>query len=188
MYLPRAFDYHYFDDPHASGYRGYHRKPYGDNALEPWEEAADYCVTADVHSVIDLGCGKGFLVEALLTRGIQARGYDVSDYALSFASGLPCHKHDIAHGVPGSADAVVALGVLMYLSRDILKNVLRDIECAALKTFLFSGHYEKDVQMFPDNLRQITESGGWWHEQIRQAGFEHAESKRFFDVFVKRRY
>ena len=34
-------------------------------------------------SVMDMGCAKGFLVESLRDRGVQAYGVDISDYAIS---------------------------------------------------------------------------------------------------------
>jgi 2-polyprenyl-3-methyl-5-hydroxy-6-metoxy-1,4-benzoquinol methylase len=34
-------------------------------------------------TVLDVGCGKGFLVESLRDRGVEAYGFDVSEYAIS---------------------------------------------------------------------------------------------------------
>jgi len=83
------FGYQYFDDPDGPGYRGYHRDDNGDGAYLPWQEACDFCTSHGVFSAIDAGCAKGFLVADLLDAEIDAIGYDVSEYALSFAVGLP---------------------------------------------------------------------------------------------------
>ena len=44
-------------------------------------------IVADLapRSAMDVGCAMGFLVEALRARGVDARGIDVSDYAIGHA-------------------------------------------------------------------------------------------------------
>ena len=95
-----GFGYGYFDDPGGLGYRGYRRDGNGDGGYLPWTAARDFCVANQVTSAVDVGCAKGFLVAELLGAGIDAAGYDVSAYALSFAAGLPCYQADIRQGVP----------------------------------------------------------------------------------------
>lgn len=175
------FGYGYFDDPDGLGYRGYHRV--GVDGYAPWPHARQFCLDRGVRSVIDLGCAKGFLVEELLSAGIDAVGYDVSDYALSFAEGLPCHRHDIADGVPGEADAVFALGVLLYLDEADLDRVLASIRQAVGRFLLVSGFYEGDPQEVPDPLRRITRPWVWWRERIVSAGFKFPGRGKAFDVY-----
>lgn len=135
MNTPTDFDYYYFDDPNAFGYQGYECP----NALSPvmslWNSIASICNREHVHTALDIGCAKGFLVEFLISRGIDAVGYDISNYALSFARLLPCFQHDIRNGVPRRGDAIIALGVLIYLRPDELPNVLAKIRSATDKVF-----------------------------------------------------
>ena len=56
-------------------------------------------MAAAISSALDLGCAKGYLVKALISSGISAKAYDISEYALSFTSGLPCYKYDIRNGI-----------------------------------------------------------------------------------------
>jgi len=179
------FDYHYFDDPEGYGYRGYVRRPYGSQVVEPWEEVAHYCRQQRVCSAIDIGCAKGFLVEALLANGINAVGYDVSEYALSFAEDLPCYKHDVRCGLPINAETVIALGVLMYLSEEEVTGVLGKIWEATDKIFLFSCHYEGTKQVIPDPLRSITKPRDWWLNTIEHAGFSFEKEAIYFDIYSK---
>ena len=184
MEEPSAFDYHYFDDPEALGYQGYSRKPYGDKVIEPWEMAVAFCKEQEVASAADIGCAKGFLVEGLRAEGIDAVGYDVSDYALSFADGH-CHKHDVRDGIPDSREAIIALGVLMYLNEDEARHVLFDIYQAADRFFLFSAHYEGVEQEVSDPLRLVTRSREWWNRQIENEGFHLFREEEYFDAYTK---
>lgn len=185
MRHPAGFDYDYFDNPTALGYRGYSREKWADDPLPPWKEVTEYCVAAHVSSAIDVGCAKGFLVRELLAAGIEARGFDVSDYALSFAVGLPCRVGDIRDGVDGRADAVIALGVLQYVDEAELAGALRAVHAASRRLLLHASHYAESRQVVPDPLRRITRSRSWWRDRIGDAGFQLYEQRPFFDVFSK---
>ena len=176
------FGYGYFDDPSGCGYRGYGRAGNGEGYL-PWAAARAFCLAWGIRTAIDLGCAKGFLVEELLSAGVDAVGYDVSDYALTFARGLPCYRHDVRDGVPGQADAVFALGILLYVGEDELPEVLGAIRRATGRFLLVSGFYEGDEQEVPDPLRRITRSHEWWRAQIEDAQFRFSERREAFDVY-----
>lgn len=178
------FGYAYFDDPNGLGYRGYHRDGNGDGAYLPWRAAREFCETHAVRSAIDLGCAKGYLVAELLAAGVDAVGYDVSAYALSFAAGLPCYRVDIRSGVPRSAEAVFALGVLLYLDEDELPAVLARIRRATGRFLLFSSYYEGDDQTVPDPHRQITQPYDWWRDRLSQSGFTFDHRGKCFDVYT----
>ena len=42
------------------------------------------------HSVLDVGCAKGFLVEALRDQGLEAFGIDISEYAVQSKDTMIC--------------------------------------------------------------------------------------------------
>lgn len=180
---PSDFGYSYFDDPDADGYGGYTRESWR-GLVSPWDEAKQAVLALRASSAIDLGCAKGFLVADLLAAGIDAVGYDISGYALSFCPELPCHKWDIADGIPTRADVVIALGVLMYLDEAGCDAALRSIHRAAEIGFVFSAHYEGVTQRVPDSLRRITRSPAWWQGTIERAGFRHERSLHYADVYL----
>jgi hypothetical protein len=182
---PLDFDYDYFDNPEGAGYRGYHRQGNGDYAVMAWEECAAFCRSNGASSAIDLGCAKGYLVEALLEAGIAAIGYDVSHYALGFATSLPCHYRDIRGPIPGTADAVFALGVLQYVEEEELGTVLKGVFEATGQLFLFSSYYAGGPQEGEDPLRRITRPRAWWQDAISAAGFSFRSREKYFDVFLK---
>lgn len=179
-----SFGYQYFDDPCGDGYRGYYRNANGDGDYLPWDAARDFCSARDVRTAMDLGCAKGFLVAELMAVGIDVVGLDVSDYALSFTKGLPCYKTDLRSGVPRAADAVFALGVLLYLEEAELAGVLANIHANTERYFLVSGYYAGEEQGVPDPLRRITRSRLWWRGQIEDAGFRFSYEGADFDVYT----
>jgi predicted TPR repeat methyltransferase len=179
-----TFGYGYFDDPAGLGYRGYRQDGNGDGGYLPWIAAREFCLANHVTSAVDVGCAKGFLVAELLSAGIGAVGYDVSSYALSFATGLPCYQADVRDGVPHTAEAVFALGVLLYLDEIELPGVLADLHRHATRFLLFSSYYEGDEQDIPDPLRRITRPYEWWRAVLADAGFNFSHRGECFDVYT----
>jgi hypothetical protein len=183
-YASPEFGYRYFDDPQGDGYRGYYRDHNGDGDYLPWAAAREFCLANRVQTAIDVGCAKGFLVDALLSAGISAVGYDISTYALSFARRLPCYVADIRCGLPHTAEAVFALGVLLYLDEKELDAALGNIRASTGRFLLVSGYYAGGQQENPDPLRLITRSRLWWRQQIERAGFHFDHEGAVFDVYV----
>lgn len=183
MTIHHLFDYDYFDNPNGNGYQGYTERFNGDYPSINWKECANYCQNLNISSALDLGCAKGYLVKALISSGIAAKGYDISEYALSFTRELPCYQHDIRSGIPDKADAVFALGVLLYIDETEVLSVLKSIYFATKKIFLFSSYYAKEKQNIPDDFRRITRSHFWWKTQIEQIGFKFSTQEKYFDVY-----
>jgi hypothetical protein len=139
-----------------------------------------------VTSANDWGCAKGFLVEELRDAGIDAVGYDVSDYAVSFARerGLPCHVADIrAAGLVRRVEATFVLGVLMYTPEQELPGVLANLRQSTSRYLLASSYYEGLPQDVPDPLRRITRPQAWWRQQFELAGFRFEREESAFEVY-----
>ncbi|MEW6245958.1 MAG: class I SAM-dependent methyltransferase [Nitrospirota bacterium] len=108
--------------------------PYTRDLIYPLADrtAAFLCRYRTPGRALDIGCAKGFLVEALHARGvIGAVGVDISFYAVS-QSAPPAHGHlivaDAQSGLPvrsGSCDLVTALDLFEHLEQPL--PVLREI-------------------------------------------------------------
>jgi predicted TPR repeat methyltransferase len=181
--LTEPFGFGYFDDARGYGYRGYSRAATGEGTPHPWDPAREFCVTRGVKTAIDIGCAKGFLVEELLAAGIRTIGFDLSSYALSFAAGLPCSRSDLREGLPERAEAVFALGVLVYLGEHELLQVLHDLFLNTERFLMVSNYHAGEPQTVPDPLRRITRSRRWWGQRITEAGFRFEDQGPAFDVY-----
>lgn len=81
-------------------------------------------IIEDLHPerVIDVGCAKGFLVEALCERGVDAWGIDISEYAIGevhpsvadrcFVAGITGDLPDV---LPGEFDLVTCIEVVEHI-------------------------------------------------------------------------
>lgn len=140
--------------------------------------AAFLCRRCRPARVLDLGCAKGFLVEAFLAHGAAAAfGLDVSPYAVS--AGGPAARGrllvaDVEAGIPlraSSCDLVTGLDLFEHLPdpglalREI-RRVLRDTGVAYLK---ICHPHHPNAQRDPSHIN--VQRLGYWHRQFRQAGF-----------------
>lgn len=115
---------------------------------EPYDRAhanwtAFFCRVADFivseispRTVLDAGCAIGFLVEALRARGVDARGFDVSEYAISQvpAELRPyCVLGSVTDEIEGSYDLITCIEVLEHLPRAVaehaIDNFTRHTDC-----------------------------------------------------------
>src|SRR5271165_4262601 len=80
--ISRQFGFEYFDGAREYGYGGYRYDgrwlPIAEDLIAHWSLRAGM-------RVLDIGCGKGFLVKDLMTAcpGLEAFGLDISIYALT---------------------------------------------------------------------------------------------------------
>jgi SAM-dependent methyltransferase len=122
----------YWDGDRKFGYGGYR---YDGRWLPVAEAMRDHYGLRPGMSVLDVGCGKGFLLHEFTRAvpGIAVRGIDISDYAIANA------KEEVrgalavgnATDLPfedGSFDLVVALGTLHNLYNFELDRALREIQ------------------------------------------------------------
>jgi hypothetical protein len=181
-----GFGYEYFDSPEAvTGFRGYRSDG---NAAEGQRdfavEARRISLIPGVRTVFDLGCAKGFLVEALRTLGVEAYGIDVSDYAIELAdpSVRPYLRRMSVQDLESDEqyDLVHVNGVLVYLAMREIKRALRRFHDIARVGVMVGGPtreqilkwYEKEDVSAIDPLRKQEISQAEWDRLIAEAGFE----------------
>ena len=99
--------------------------------------------TADgVRRVLDAGCAMGLLVEALVARGIDAHGVDISEYAIAQAAPAVAGRCLVrslnsADAFDGRYDLIVCIEVLEHMPADEARAALAGI-CAHTSDVLFS--------------------------------------------------
>jgi len=128
--IAREFGEQYFDGPRDFGYGGY---KYDGRWKPVAKDIINHFSLSPGDKVLDIGCGKGFLVKDLLELGIDAYGLDISSYAL-----LKCEDevigrlhHGNASSLPfpdNSFDAVLSINTIHNLERQSCLLALREIQ------------------------------------------------------------
>jgi len=130
--VAKKFGVEYWDGDRTTGYGGYR---YDGRWRSVARRLAELYGLREGHRVLDVGCGKGYLLYEFIqcVPGIQVYGLDISDYALTHAkqevSGMLLRG--TATALPyanASFDLVVSLNTLHNLYLDGVYAALREIE------------------------------------------------------------
>ena len=131
--LAKKYDYDYWDGSRETGYGGY---KYIDGY---WERVArpliEHYGLKDGDKILDVGCGKGFLLFELLKilPGLKVAGLDISEYAInnSKAEVKPFLQIGDAKKLPfkdNSFDLVISINTIHNLYCFDMLNSLKEIE------------------------------------------------------------
>jgi SAM-dependent methyltransferase len=131
--VARRFGAEFFDGDRLHGYGGYHYHP------RFWTETVrrfrDHYALADDASVLDVGCGKGFMLYdfKLLLPRLTIAGIDISEYALANARPevKPYLRVGNANELPfpdHSFDLVISVNTIHNLPEPECRRALREIE------------------------------------------------------------
>ncbi|WP_418026664.1 glycosyltransferase [Paenibacillus sp. JJ1722] len=127
----------------------------------------------DPKTVLDAGCAMGYLVEALRKRGVEAYGFDISQYAISNVHDdiKPyCIVHSIEEPLPSSFpqkfDLVVTLEVLEHLSPDLGEKAIENL-CEYTDMIIFSSTPD-DIE---DRTHVNVQLGEYWSKKFAENGF-----------------
>lgn len=131
--IARRFGKEYFDGDRMYGYGGYVYHP------RFWQETVkrfrDYYQLPENASVLDVGCGKGFMLHDFkeLMPELTVAGIDISDYAIENAKETvkPYLQVGDAVSLPwenGFFDFVVSINTIHNLSLEECKQALREIQ------------------------------------------------------------
>jgi ubiquinone/menaquinone biosynthesis C-methylase UbiE len=131
--IARQFGREYFDGPRTQGYGGYnYHERFWTGVAEDLRD--EYGIKAGTR-VLDVGCGKGFLLHDLrrVAPGVDVAGLDISDYAIEHAMEdvKPFLKQGTAASLPfpdDSFDVVISINTLHNLPLEECKQAIRELE------------------------------------------------------------
>ena len=156
------------DRAFLSGYERYDRNTSNANvaAYLAWR-------TFPASSALDVGCATGFVVEALRELGVDARGVDISAYAIKHAA-LGARGHigvgDLRRGLTfptGSFDLVTALETLEHLPPTSTRGAIAELARVSSKWVMCT------IPSFGPNRNG---PGGWYQVKVRDDRVAYYES------------
>ncbi|HEY4255225.1 MAG TPA: class I SAM-dependent methyltransferase [Chlamydiales bacterium] len=188
--LAKKFDLDYWDGDRKTGYGGFRY----DGRWAPIAQklAAHYQLKSG-QKVLDVGCGKGFLLYDLMQAvpGLEVCGLDLSQYALTHAKEevRPFLKQGTASKLPFSDkafDLVISINTLHNLYCYELDQALREIERVAKKDkYIVVESYRNEEEKANLLYWQLTcesfctpEEWQWW---FKQTGYQGDYSFIYFE-------
>lgn len=137
-------------------------KGWGGDGAKHADDVANYARRLCVRSVLDYGCGRGALADALRSAcpNLKLQGFDAG-------------FSDKAH-LPKPADLVVCTDMLEHVEADKLANVLEhQFRLAAYAAFFVIATRPAN-QILPDgrNAHLLVRDSAWWREQVERAGWK----------------
>lgn len=164
----RSEDYSstYYDDAHLGGYDNYT----WDN--EEWRRffavLADRIVgIANPRTVLDVGCARGLLVQALVAKGVDATGTDISEHAVKSAADDVRDRLRVASATEPIAqrhDLVSCIEVLEHMSPVDAQLAIDNIT-AATDLVLFSSSPVDHDEATHINTRPTAQWAAWFAER-----------------------
>lgn len=163
--VARRFDKDFFDGERKYGYGGYNYNP------RFWTEVVkdfkDYYDLRDGSKILDVGCGKGFMVYDFLKLNLNFDivGIDISDYAIKnckkeVRKNLKVASCDDLPFEDDTFDLVISINTIHNLEKDGCGKSLREINRVSKKNkFIIVDAYRNDEEkkkMFAWNLTAKT--------------------------------
>ena len=108
-------------------------------------------------TVLDVGCAKGFLVECLRDRGVEAYGFDVSEYAIREVRPdikAYCWVGSATSGISKNYDLISCIEVCEHLSETDAQDAIRQMT-SHTDTILFSSTPSDFTEPTHVNVRPI---------------------------------
>lgn len=154
MKVAKQYGVDYWDGDRRFGYGGYRYMP------GRWKPVAE-AIIRTYHlgpgsRVLDVGCGKGFLLHEmlLLEPELQVRGFDISAHGINCSSDLVkpylfLHQAQSAYPFADHEfDLVISLGTLHNLRLFDLKAALIEIERVGQHAYVMVESYRNEQEMF----------------------------------------
>jgi len=176
------FDAYYF--AHGCG-RPYQR----DNEWLAFFDSIADRIVSDIQprTVLDAGCAMGFLVEGLRTRGVDAYGLDVSEYAIEqvHPSVRPyCWRGSVTEQLPQRYDLIVCIEVLEHLQPAEAEKAIANFCKHADDILISSTPFDyKEATHFnvqpPEHWAELFARQGLFHDLDFDASFVTPWTARF---------
>ncbi len=163
--VARKFDKDFFDGDRKYGYGGYNYNPRFWTSVV--KDFSDYYKLKDGSKILDIGCGKGFMIYDFLQHNNKyiVKGIDISDYAVK--NSMPEVKDNVEVGNAKELqfednffDLVISINTIHNLEKEECATSLREIERVSKKDKFIIVDAFKDVEekkrMFAWNLTAKT--------------------------------
>jgi GT2 family glycosyltransferase/SAM-dependent methyltransferase len=131
--------------------------------------AQDIVQYLNPRTVLDVGCAKGFLVECLRDRGVEAYGFDVSQHAIDAVRDdiKPyCWVGSATDGIPDHYDLITCIDVCEHLTEFDARRAIRNMAAHA-DAILFSSTPADRSEPTHVNVRPII----YWLRAFREFSF-----------------
>lgn len=122
-------------------------------------------------TVLDVGCAAGYLVEGLRDRGVDARGIDVSSYAISKVREdiKPfCFVQSATEHIDGKYDLITCIEVMEHLAPEDFTVAINNM-CNATDTIIFSS----TPFDYSEESHYSINTPAFWVEKFAYNGFYH---------------
>jgi protein-L-isoaspartate(D-aspartate) O-methyltransferase len=188
--VAKKFGVEYWDGSRNTGYGGY---SYDGRWLAVAERMAKHYELKPEHRVLDVGCGKGFLLYELtqVVPGIEVVGLDISTYAIENAK--PEVKDRLVEGnatalpyAEHSFDLVLSINTLHNLQLPELEQALTEIERVGRgHSYILMDGYRNEVEKVNLLYWQLTCECFFtpreWEWLFQKAGYKGDYACVFFD-------
>ena len=136
--IARKFDKDFFDGERKYGYGGYNYNP--KFWMDVVKDFQDYYELKDGSKILDVGCGKGFMIYDFLKLNpkLEIKGIDISNYAINnckkeVANNLQVASCDNLPFEDNSFDLVISINTIHNLEKDECGKSLREINRVSRK-------------------------------------------------------
>ncbi|HTJ97196.1 MAG TPA: class I SAM-dependent methyltransferase [Rhodocyclaceae bacterium] len=182
MQVAKQYGYDYWDGDRRYGYGGYR---YDGRWGVVAERLIEHYQLGPDARILDVGCGKAFLLYELMTRLPEGRvaGFDISTYGLEHAKEEMApflFEHDAAKPYPyadKSFDLVISLGTLHNLGLPDLKRALNEIERVGKQSFVMAEAFRSDAELYNLQCWALTcetfmrpENWVWFFDEVGYSG------------------
>ena len=174
------FGREYFDGTREQGYGGYR---YDGRWIPIAEDMVRHFGLKAGQRVLDVGCGKGFLVKDLMKvcPGLEVFGIDISEYAVLNAEPEVIGRLHVGNAMKlpfpdQSFDAVIAINTVHNLDRAACIQALREIERVSRgRSYIQVDAYRspEERQIFEDWMLTARTYGmpADWRQILKEAGY-----------------
>lgn len=173
------FDMRYFDGGNLGG--GYAGGTYLD--FPAHEVTFRHIMARKPESVLELGCGRGYVVKRLQDAGVRAVGADVSKHCYMTRVASDMKLLDVCGGDWGSEfanpnpcfDLCLSIAFLEHVPEPLLPNVLAEMKRTCKRGLHGIGFWEGDPKTCTDKTKFCLRPKSWWIGLFRRHGLEDHE-------------